>query len=143
MPSDRKAKRDSLFLLTSVSSPDGHARGKVRVRNLSAKGLMADCPFPIIEGEAVILNVRGVGPVSGAVVWINGDKIGVAFDNPIDPARARMPVSSSATAMPDFRSEEHTSELQSLMRISYAVFCLKKTKINIQVLHIHLISFRT
>src|SRR3546814_7572464 len=29
-------------------------------------------------------------------------------------------------AMPDGRSEEHTSELQSLMRISYAVFCLKK-----------------
>src|SRR3546814_7307723 len=34
-----------------------------------------------------------------------------------------------ATAAPDaatYRSEEHTSELQSLMRISYAVFCLKK-----------------
>src|SRR3546814_6774852 len=29
-----------------------------------------------------------------------------------------------------WRSEEHTSELQSLMRISYAVFCLKKKKIN-------------
>src|SRR3546814_2511546 len=29
------------------------------------------------------------------------------------------------------RSEEHTSELQSLMRISYAVFCLKKNKHNI------------
>src|SRR3546814_3155864 len=29
---------------------------------------------------------------------------------------------------PDGRSEEHTSELQSLMRISYAVFCLKKKK---------------
>src|SRR3546814_9407828 len=28
----------------------------------------------------------------------------------------------------DHRSEEHTSELQSLMRISYAVFCLKKKK---------------
>src|SRR3546814_3798648 len=28
-----------------------------------------------------------------------------------------------------FRSEEHTSELQTLMRISYAVFCLKKTNI--------------
>src|SRR3546814_9783978 len=28
------------------------------------------------------------------------------------------------------RSEEHTSELQSLMRISYAVFCLKKKNIN-------------
>src|SRR3546814_9127520 len=32
----------------------------------------------------------------------------------------------------DARSEEHTSELQSLMRISYAVFCLKKKKINIK-----------
>src|SRR3546814_6644678 len=30
------------------------------------------------------------------------------------------------TAAVDVRSEEHTSELQSLMRISYAVFCLKK-----------------
>src|SRR3546814_8798527 len=43
------------------------------------------------------------------------------------------------------RSEEHTSELQSLMRISYAVFCLKKkkiinhryTKTNNTTLHIH------
>src|SRR3546814_9374141 len=32
----------------------------------------------------------------------------------------------------DCRSEEHTSELQSLMRISYAVFCLKKKKNNKQ-----------
>src|SRR3546814_3584255 len=30
----------------------------------------------------------------------------------------------------NYRSEEHTSELQSLMRISYAVFCLKKKKKN-------------
>src|SRR3546814_1933676 len=43
--------------------------------------------------------------------------------------------SSSAIALagatvevPELRSEEHTSELQSLMRISYAVFCLKKKK---------------
>src|SRR3546814_2670390 len=36
---------------------------------------------------------------------------------------ARRPVRS-----PGCRSEEHTSELQSLMRISYAVFCLKKKK---------------
>src|SRR3546814_3715534 len=31
---------------------------------------------------------------------------------------------------PAFRSEEHTSELQSLMRTSYAVFCLKKKQYN-------------
>src|SRR3546814_9958968 len=34
------------------------------------------------------------------------------------------------------RSEEHTSELQSLMRISYAVFCLKKKKETTQIKHI-------
>src|SRR3546814_8968012 len=41
------------------------------------------------------------------------------------------------------RSEEHTSELQSLMRISYAVFCLKKkrkTKTNTQPQHYHTIN---
>src|SRR3546814_7105110 len=50
-------------------------------------------------------------------------------------AAARKPA-SSANEAPSFsrhavntaRSEEHTSELQSLMRISYAVFCLKKKK---------------
>src|SRR3546814_6978113 len=36
------------------------------------------------------------------------------------------------------RSEEHTSELQSLMRISYAVFCLKKKKKN-KLIHHHTI----
>src|SRR3546814_9267727 len=38
------------------------------------------------------------------------------------------------------RSEEHTSELQSLMRISYTVFCLEKNKIsdhNKAILHVH------
>src|SRR3546814_9551702 len=39
-------------------------------------------------------------------------------------------VNRSPVIAADGRSEEHTSELQSLMRISYAVFCLKKTKDN-------------
>src|SRR3546814_1989735 len=40
-----------------------------------------------------------------------------------------VPVAQNADAMAIvMRSEEHTSELQSLMRISYAVFCLKKKK---------------
>src|SRR3546814_7282365 len=38
-------------------------------------------------------------------------------------------IPNSGGSLPnDIRSEEHTSELQSLMRISYAVFCLKKKK---------------
>src|SRR3546814_6682049 len=43
---------------------------------------------------------------------------------------------AAAAAVPSSsgRSEEHTSELQSLMRISYAVFCMTKKKTNKQVL---------
>src|SRR3546814_5731076 len=44
----------------------------------------------------------------------------------VDGQRNRQSGGSSATS--SSRSEEHTSELQSLMRISYAVFCLKKKK---------------
>src|SRR3546814_2506540 len=40
-----------------------------------------------------------------------------------------MPMPEPHNATP-YRSEEHTSELQSLMRISYAVFCLKKKTTN-------------
>src|SRR3546814_10284595 len=43
--------------------------------------------------------------------------------------------SPSASAPLPSRSEEHTSELQSLMRISYAVFCLKKKKKTKQQIH--------
>src|SRR3546814_1692423 len=49
--------------------------------------------------------------------------------------RPRRPCPTSCPPCPrqacwKYRSEEHTSELQSLMRISYAVFCLKKKTIN-------------
>src|SRR3546814_4767265 len=40
-------------------------------------------------------------------------------------------ISNAIKYTPHGRSEEHTSELQSLMRISYAVFCLKKKKYKI------------
>src|SRR3546814_1745116 len=51
----------------------------------------------------------------------------------IDPLLGRQPIQgldavTKRREAPANRSEEHTSELQSLMRISYAVFCLKKKK---------------
>src|SRR3546814_1020554 len=46
-------------------------------------------------------------------------------DGAIGASGAKRP---AAKYQPRARSEEHTSELQSLMRISYAVFCLKKKK---------------
>src|SRR3546814_5516252 len=73
-----------------------------------------------------------------------GDYLGGATLSAISPdwSRSRtvagLPATARASPPPRFggsssnwpprRSEEHTSELQSLMRISYAVFCLKKKK---------------
>src|SRR3546814_8409051 len=53
--------------------------------------------------------------------------------SPIGPTRktsisVKQPAAGMIVAEDKRRSEEHTSELQSLMRISYAVFCLKKKK---------------
>src|SRR3546814_20907083 len=46
------------------------------------------------------------------------------------PKGVTKPMGKAVEKLPKGRSEEHTSELQSLMRISYAVFCLKKKKKN-------------
>src|SRR3546814_4514699 len=61
---------------------------------------------------------------------------GLVYMDPADPSPSRsreglgegLSPNGAAPDTPSPRSEEHTSELQSLMRISYAVFCLKKTK---------------
>src|SRR3546814_10627638 len=55
----------------------------------------------------------------------------IFFDKP----RATVWISQGPQHSFESRSEEHTSELQSLMRISYAVFCLKKKKY--QITHIN------
>src|SRR3546814_5791020 len=47
---------------------------------------------------------------------------------PVEPTHGRL-----CFALEQGRSEEHTSELQSLMRISYAVFCLKKKNIQTSI----------
>src|SRR3546814_10550644 len=55
---------------------------------------------------------------------------------PVNPNLSAQPHEYIVKQLLD-RSEEHTSELQSLMRISYAVFCLKKKKKNKQKHHHH------
>src|SRR3546814_6685864 len=61
-----------------------------------------------------------------------------AFEKPLT---GRAPLVVEMRQSPSFqRSEEHTSELQSLMRISYAVFCLNK-KTHSTPLYTHILSF--
>src|SRR3546814_1204140 len=60
-----------------------------------------------------------------ALLWQKRKVIGECWDIPSGPRANGLSRPERRFA----RSEEHTSELQSLMRISYAVFCLKKKKV--------------
>src|SRR3546814_6063013 len=62
----------------------------------------------------------------GPQVWWNGTQVLTPKRSPAPSGQAR---SAPVAGLRPPRSEEHTSELQSLMRSSYAVFCLKKKKI--------------
>ena len=94
----RTAGRDSLFLTATIqraSEPDSFP-DPVRVRNLSAVGLMADYSDIATEGELVTVTVRGIGTVAGKVAWLRRGRIGIAFDVEVDPIAARTPVSGAA-----------------------------------------------
>src|SRR3546814_3671906 len=67
-------------------------------------------------------------PASAQASISPGVSRGRSSDGDCAPSRSTRYCSanSRSTSPPSPRSEEHTSELQSLMRISYAVFCLKK-----------------
>src|SRR3546814_8699881 len=77
---------------------------------------VCDVSFSIGEGETMAL----VGESGSGKTTLARAIIGL-----VEPAAGSIRFSGCE------RSEEHTSELQSLMRISYAVFCLKKKKKNI------------
>src|SRR3546814_2649845 len=84
------------------------------------------------NGHSVIPCVRTSASTSFAPLARSGSKDppslarhAPAFRSPGHVRPASRAFSASIIFQP-FRSEEHTSELQSLMRISYAVFCLKK-----------------
>src|SRR3546814_3235961 len=66
---------------------------------------------------------RRFGFVQSSIVTRWGDIVGHTYAEVSAPESIRFPAGQKAGGT---RSEEHTSELQSLMRISYAAFCLKK-----------------
>src|SRR3546814_3685385 len=81
---------------------------------------------PAIAAAALQASAQGEDPL---LLVLPSDH--VVRDAPAfrEAVRAAAPVAEQGALVTfGIRSEEHTSELQSLMRISYAVFCLKKTK---------------
>lgn len=94
----RSARRDSMFLLADIASADGKIAAKARIRNLSETGMMADCDARLVATQKVLVDLRGIGKVAGSVAWKEGARIGVAFEEPIDPMLTRQ---STGSGKPD------------------------------------------
>lgn len=88
---NRRRQRDSLLLIATVAIA-GEPAQEVRIRNLSAEGLMAELGRVVEPGTPVALDLRGIGPVAGKVAWCTEGRIGITLDRPIDPKLARKPV---------------------------------------------------
>src|SRR3546814_8250326 len=86
--------------------------------------IVEDEPLVAFDNE-YLLSEEGYEVV--ATVDSVADALGVIDKEPLDLVLSDIKLSGAGDGI-DVRSEEHTSELQSLMRISYAVFCLKQTK---------------
>ncbi len=98
----RQLDRDSLFLKAALSFIDGENCGEVRIRNLSAGGLMAEAPVRAKRGDKVQIELRNIGRITGSVAWVAQGRFGVAFDHPIDPKLARQPVGQKKSELPRY-----------------------------------------
>src|SRR3546814_5562278 len=89
--------------------------------------------FPVLDaetiGEMAALPVAVVGSQGSREFFGLGRAVEFFREGRCKCITRQIALHMSAALVVGERSEEHTSELQSLMRISYAVFCLKKKKI--------------
>jgi EAL domain-containing protein (putative c-di-GMP-specific phosphodiesterase class I) len=60
---------------------------EVRLRNISAMGALVECVQPVTPGRAIVMDIVGVGPVSGTIRWAQRDRFGIRFMEEFDLGR--------------------------------------------------------
>jgi hypothetical protein len=91
----RQVGRDSLFLMADVRLAGAGDEHRVKVRNLSGGGMMAEGHVKVTRGAKLDINLRNIGWVPGVVAWIQENRFGIAFMEEIDPKVAREPISNA------------------------------------------------
>jgi hypothetical protein len=98
----RNISRDSLFLMAEVRLSGDQAEHRVKVRNLSSGGMLAEGGPAVVRGSNVSIQLRNIGWVDGVIAWVQEERFGIAFEKEIDPKLARAPVGSGDLHAPRF-----------------------------------------
>ena len=107
----RQVNRDSLFLLAQLRVDGQDAVYRVKVRNLSAGGMMAEGEAKVMRGSLLMVELRNIGWVEGSVAWKQDNRFGIAFVDEIDPTVVRGPAGSQA---PEFDAPRYTRNHQAV-----------------------------
>jgi len=94
----RSEARDSLFLLADIRIEQNDAVHRVRVRNLSDGGMMAEGNLNVRRGHRIVIDLRNIGRIEGSVAWVQDNRFGIAFDEEIDSQKARRPLQGDGQA---------------------------------------------
>ena len=78
-----------MFLYAALRVDGVKGEHRIKIRNLSATGLMAELESPVRLGNIVEIKIRNVGWVHGSVAWVEGNRFGVLLAQDIDPRQAR------------------------------------------------------
>jgi hypothetical protein len=98
----RHINRDSLFLMAELRLEGDPVPHRVKVRNLSAGGMMAESEMAVLRGTRVTVELRNVPPVEGSVAWVQDQRFGISFVHEIDPKAPRTQVGNGDLATPRF-----------------------------------------
>ena len=98
----RHIQRDSLFLTAEVRLDGEEAAERVKVRNLSARGMMAEGSMSVLRGARVSINLRNIGWIEGSVAWVHDNRFGIAFAKEVDPKLARTQIGGGEISTPRF-----------------------------------------
>jgi hypothetical protein len=115
----RQVGRDSLFLMADLRVEGQAGDHRVKVRNLSAHGMMAECTVRVTPGSGVEVNLRHIGWVPGRVAWIQDNRFGIAFLEEIDPRlpRAASPIGQGETTPRYLKSTLTPPDPRSLRKL--------------------------
>jgi hypothetical protein len=92
-PEQRQIARDSLFVMADLRLDGSADEHRIKVRNLSAGGMMGEGSVRVSRGALVWVEVRNIGWVEGSIAWVQDSRFGIAFHEEIDPKVARVPLS--------------------------------------------------